>query len=632
MATVPALARSASRGSKHELSYASPLVIRMRGDLPDRESLERHNSKRRSEAFNDEDGKLGDDGCKRRSWGSSDDEGPLTHDNLHNEDLRVGGPYLCSIPTASAVVPKNHVKFRLTCLETDEGWELGQKILNIIDKYHLNQHGCARELRGLLISNDLASCSVEIVDPMVFTPVNTYPVLQKDKVFWEWEPLLKELLGRLDLTSIRFIGCFRRGRAPTLLDCSSTLLILVDRNQDWTETREKVVSILKKRRLQMLAVEIVMDRPVYQAGRKGISTGLVEGLLRNDSRTMATEPIVSSRNHDSSGTLGCFLSLKLPSSDEWRTFALTCWRVVVPPFAGLSDGNKKLIENWNKNGILPTSTIANTDIYRLLGVDHPTRLAYGEVSMMEEVIEEIEGQKKYQMCQQLERDDALEMLSDDARRSYENLKSDINKQKDDLQTLHDRFENGHRLLGHIFSASGFKQKDLGLRKDGKNYPTNLDWALVRLIPARQPSNRFFDQRPRVIPQSFAPRSILQSLEMHGDEVFMHGYRSGNRIGVYNGLRVANIEAKMKEGVVTTATTLDYSIIGLKGEHFSARGDSGAMVSNKRRTSTSTESVIIGMGFAGFEKEGITNFTRADFLLDDIKEMTKARDIELFWST
>jgi hypothetical protein len=49
---------------------------------------------------------------------------------------------------------------------------------------------CARELRGLLISNGLASCSVEIVDPMAFTPMNTYPVLQKVKVFWEWEPLL----------------------------------------------------------------------------------------------------------------------------------------------------------------------------------------------------------------------------------------------------------------------------------------------------------------------------------------------------------------------------------------------------------------------------------------------------------
>ncbi|KAJ5967659.1 hypothetical protein N7501_003907 [Penicillium viridicatum] len=109
--------------------------------------------------------------------------------------------------------------------------------------------------------------------------------------------------------------------------------------------------------------------------------------------------------------------------------------------------------------------------------------------------------------------------------------------------------------------------------------------------------------------------------MHGDEVFMHGYRSGNIIGVYNGLPVANIEG----GVVA----LEYSITGLKGEAFSVRGDSGAVVSCKRRTLTGTESVIIGMVVAGFEKEGITRFTRADFLLDDKKEMTKARDIEVF---
>ena len=41
---------------------------------------------------------------------------------------------------------------------------------------------CARELRGLLISNDLASCSVEIVDPMVFTPVNTILFSKKTSV------------------------------------------------------------------------------------------------------------------------------------------------------------------------------------------------------------------------------------------------------------------------------------------------------------------------------------------------------------------------------------------------------------------------------------------------------------------
>lgn len=102
--------------------------------------------------------------------------------------------------------------------------------------------------------------------------------------------------------------------------------------------------------------------------------------------------------------------------------------------------------------------------------------------MREKVIEEIEGQKKYQMCQQLERDDALEMLSGHARRHYENLESNINKQKDDLQTLHDRSENGHRLLGRFFCL--WFQAQGPWPYDGKNYPTKLDWALVSLIPAR----------------------------------------------------------------------------------------------------------------------------------------------------
>ncbi|KAJ5697974.1 hypothetical protein N7488_011658 [Penicillium malachiteum] len=88
--------------------------IRMAGNQPDTESLERHNSKRRSGSFNDEEGKLGNDGRKRRSLGSSDDEGGLTSDNLHNEDLRVGGPYLYSIPTSYETIPARHPKLHLT--------------------------------------------------------------------------------------------------------------------------------------------------------------------------------------------------------------------------------------------------------------------------------------------------------------------------------------------------------------------------------------------------------------------------------------------------------------------------------------------------------------------------------------
>ena len=113
---------------------------------------------------------------------------------------------------------------------------------------------------------------------------------------------------------------------------------------------------------------------------------------------------------------------------------------------------------------------------------------------------------------------------------------------------------------------------------------------------------------------------------------MRGYRSGTKIGHLSRLRGANIEATIENGVVTTVATLEYAISGIGGEAFSARGDSGAMVSYNRSTRTGTEWVLIGMVFAGLEKENITYFTRADSLLDDIKEMTGAKDIKIFSSS
>ncbi|KAJ5171849.1 hypothetical protein N7492_004442 [Penicillium capsulatum] len=464
-------------------------------------------------------GKLGDDGRKRRSWGSGDDEGRLTQDNLHNEDLRIGGPYLCSIPTANLPVPRNHIKFRLACLETHEGREFGQKILNIIDKYHLDQ---------------------------------------------------------------------RAGLHPR--ECAPTVLIMVDRSQDWTETREKVVSILKERRLQMLAVEIVMDRPVYQTGHKGISAGLLEGLLKNDGGTMATESTASSRSLDSSGTLGCFLNLKHPSSDEWRTFALTCWHVVLPPFAGLSD--EKDYRPWRKQfNILKLGGIIRC--VKILNVRAHLKCSVIKVARAMKIPSPRSKSKKtmFKPC----------MIISQKATDY---------------------------LGAFFSASGFKWKNLGLELDGVNYPINLDWAFVQLSPALKASNEIFDPVPRHIPGSFAPRSILRRPEMYGNKVFMHGCRSGDRIGAYNGLPVATIEAEIKEGVITMVPTLGYSITGLKGDAFSIRGDSGAMIGYEWKTPIGNKIAIVGMVIAGFEKEPITRFARVDFLVDDIKETSNASDIEL----
>ncbi|KAJ5736091.1 uncharacterized protein N7483_001216 [Penicillium malachiteum] len=100
------IAQSSSRNSDFELAYASPVVLSLKGAIL--ESLRQHNSnKGQPRGSNDESGKLSTDGRKRRSHGSSSDEDCMTPDGFLNEDLRVGGPYICSFPVEMTLIPQN---------------------------------------------------------------------------------------------------------------------------------------------------------------------------------------------------------------------------------------------------------------------------------------------------------------------------------------------------------------------------------------------------------------------------------------------------------------------------------------------------------------------------------------------
>lgn len=75
----------------------------------DSETVQRHERKKTfPRAFCDEDGKLGDDGLKRRHLGSTNDEGHLTTDGFTNSDLRVGRPYLCLFPIEPLQIPASN--------------------------------------------------------------------------------------------------------------------------------------------------------------------------------------------------------------------------------------------------------------------------------------------------------------------------------------------------------------------------------------------------------------------------------------------------------------------------------------------------------------------------------------------
>lgn len=95
-------------GPDLEMVYASPVVVPEKG--AQRNSHIRHTSKQTQplRRLRDEDGKASSDGRNRRLLGSSDDHGGFTDDGFINQDFRVGGPNLCSLPTETYEIQDSH--------------------------------------------------------------------------------------------------------------------------------------------------------------------------------------------------------------------------------------------------------------------------------------------------------------------------------------------------------------------------------------------------------------------------------------------------------------------------------------------------------------------------------------------
>lgn len=144
-----------SRGSDSELAYASPIIseVVLREMGADMASLNRHNSKKDlPRALNDEAGKLSEDGRNRRSYGSSDDEGKIAEDGFSNEDLRVGGPYLCSVPFKSRPLLNEHPLESLLWRKTSGGKTIWSCIFQILENRKIDMIETGRWSQPIVLS------------------------------------------------------------------------------------------------------------------------------------------------------------------------------------------------------------------------------------------------------------------------------------------------------------------------------------------------------------------------------------------------------------------------------------------------------------------------------------------------
>ncbi|GES65531.1 hypothetical protein ATEIFO6365_0010045400 [Aspergillus terreus] len=633
------MSRSASRGSDMELAYASPNVVRLRGGHP--EAVSRHDRKRQASGrVNDETGKEGPDGRKRRYRGSSDDEGKLTYDGFTNEDLRVGGPYLCSLPAQNVYITKYHPLYSRLYGNDNEVWKRITEILQssrvalksfdfvsrqsrwipgdplrvtafiiarreAIDNSWLD---AARKIRQYLISQGLQEVCVEIADKRAFKNARVFPVLKEDAICTKWETVRQQILRSIELKDVFFVGCYRVGQSEDVNDNPPTILILVNvlSTRDWKGTRETVVGILGQHDLSMVAVEISKDRL--------LRTGHFVGDLDRAALEGPVKPGYSigiQADNMASGTFGGYIDLKRPNTGEWVKFGLTCFHCVVPEPEKRPLLLSKMFDNWTQNGVPPKDELAR----RYLRMHSPSlKDLEQKLRQLDREIAQIKSTKEHKRGVEMEAEGLLDMMPKTDRSNYLVEKSciaDLESCGKEIRAFRDtdRYE-----LGYVVSASGFKTCKVPStgKSDSKS---NMDWALIEVQKRREGPNKL----GKGIALTLASSNDLNGLS--DEPLFIEGRSSGSSEGAYSGLRPALITEKMVDGIITRMGTIEHSATGYNGESFSRPGDSGSLIFQR-------PGKVGGMVFARAEQKGITLFTRIDDLFEDIKQSMSATDIRI----
>ena len=339
------LPASPSRHSDRELAYASPQVSSTPGEAG---------------ASHNEEGKLGADGRRRRFHDSKKDQCGLTSDGFLNENMRVGGPYLCSFPVESVFlkgrdpifdqrgggkVPLNMILRTLVRYEVDvtDIVPMGRRskvnpepgpvptVLVVAKRKVIDETWlmACRDIRAGLVELGHDDIAVEILSWANYEARKMFVVESTHEIVPVWTDVLNLIMDIIPINEVNMIGCYRRGRSYDAAENPPTVVILValHSNRDWRETRESIVDILDRFQLPMVAVEML--KGALERTGDSYPGDLNPNDIKGPARIGGS--LGSSEVKHSSSTFGGFIDLKCPQTGLWKMFGLTCYHCVVPP-------------------------------------------------------------------------------------------------------------------------------------------------------------------------------------------------------------------------------------------------------------------------------------------------------------
>ncbi|XHF98278.1 hypothetical protein AWENTII_001838 [Aspergillus wentii] len=440
-----------SQGSQIEECYASPQVSQATADTfpyptkPDRRI--------------------------RSNKGRSDDEGQEEPGGFINEDLRVGGPYLCSLPAVDGAVDLAGWEH----LHRDHGQRVTLAIYSILDSANIDVDGVTFLTRKAMFDAEATprvtayisakgKKVVEIIDSRPFEHDRFEAVEHTDAIHPVWVDICREIVDACDLTNWITLSCVRLSRHGEE-ESHPTVSVTVDKTADgdWRPARDTIAAILDRRGLHMVAVKFRRDAIAFNPpglGNDELAPAALDGPVQIGYS-------LALRDSLGGGTFGGWIELQDPDTDQWRKFGITCSHSALPE--GSID-----TERWRWDGLYLSS---ETNAVTKLELDSPSSedLQHHFNWHDKKIRETLKDPSFISRQTTLENGGFLSSTHEKIHQMTIEVSAvcEDKKQKD--------------RLGHVFAASS--QRVRPAVSFLSHLPTTMDWALINVPPNRIGDNK-----------------------------------------------------------------------------------------------------------------------------------------------
>ncbi|PYH85864.1 hypothetical protein BO82DRAFT_389026 [Aspergillus uvarum CBS 121591] len=311
-------------------------------------------------------------------------------------------------------------------------------------------------------------------------------------------------------------------------------------------------------------------------------------------------------NHRS--TLGAYVEVQNPKTQQWLPMVLTCMHCVlpVPDQADIPSENKRVYDRFRQHGI------ALSDDKALLWVDSPSVSEVNEkIRSKKRGLEERQKNPVYQMVE-LDQVNRVGYGSPDER-TWRRVKREMEGLQSEIDGLETDKKKGKFRLGQVFAGSGLRNKHLTTIKikDPKTTrPSIMDWALIRLVGRATGHNTSSDLK--TYSHRFTTLATVAS-PPHELRIFKLGHTAGWTEGQYNGLLLARVAEDEAGNIVVTHEHSFISHNSQTGKPVIGPGDSGALVCDH-------QGGVWGMALGGDEIGHTGYFTHILDLFEDIESV------------